>query len=114
MNEQAKLSQLNQHPLNQAALERLTQEARRPTHSQCHLLDLAHLASAPPEDAEEREDAQAEQMLGAWGQSMASQKVGISLLEGGLSPEEVMEMPLPTLAQVIVETLQTASATTGE
>ncbi len=94
------LAKLNQHPLNQAALRRLTKEGRRPSPETMHLLDLAHLGSQTPEGDL---DYPTSNLLGDWGEHQGS---ALEALQADLKPEFVEAANLDRVAGQVLDSLR--------
>lgn len=99
MNDQV-LHQLNQHPLNQAALRRLQAEGHRPLPGQLHLLDLAHLGLQQADGDLEDED---QNLLGDWQEHPES---SLRALEQDLTEDLVERANLDRVGSQIRDSLK--------
>ncbi len=101
------LSKLNQHPLNQAAAKRLSQER---ANQLPHLMNILSLTYAGlPDDLDPLSEEG--KTLAAWGRPDAGrQGAALAALEGSVEPDEVESLPLPKLAEAVVTTMRQATS----
>ncbi len=104
------VQQLNRHPLNQAARQRLSREGERPGPGRrlMYLLDLAHLGLLDHEGEPPDPLSPQSKVLADWSASPLLQRSALAELDGLLEPQAVLSEPLPDLSKQVVECLQQA------
>jgi hypothetical protein len=102
------LAKLNEHPLNQAALRRLDRENADSDRNLMHLLTLAHVGLVVDEEPVDPFSPQGKVLMD-WTQDAGFQTAALENLEDALDTDEVLELPLPEVAERIVDTLMAAS-----
>jgi len=105
------LNQLNQHPLNQAALNRLRAAGSGPDPDLMHLLNLAHLGSLDQEGEPPEPDGPVGKVLADWGRpDSGRQAAALAELENSLTPDWVERANLDRITDQVANTLRGASS----
>jgi hypothetical protein len=99
------IKELNEHPLNQAALERLSKEHGDTDPRLIHLLSLAYLGMPDDLDPFSTEG----KTLRDWSAGRNLQAAALENLDCAVEADEILESPLKDLAEQIVGTLTAAS-----
>lgn len=99
------IAQLNEHPLNRAALERLVKEHRDGDADLMHLFSLTYVAlldeNGEPPDPFSHEG----KILRDWTAGRNLQAAALVAIEGALEPEDIKNVPLTEFADCIISTL---------